>query len=746
MAGSGAVLGNGFGHSIRKIGSLSGGGILLLAMALGGCAPRSAPVSSAVAPLSSPKEFSKEQREAAFRALAAARQARGQAKLGISYARDSRDPSVRAFALRTLGLIGDPSAREVMQFRLQDESPTVRAEAAFSLSLLWGWDFVAETEKIAAEPLVEQALFDALIGEKEPRVREAMVRALAWVGGEEAREACLLELAVPGVLEAEEAPSSVIAAAEGLGIIGYRKALSGWSVAMRDRLIPLLGARDPRLSAAVASAFVRLPPLPALSPAEKEPLVQALSTLVGDSTRPVSSRATAARALGTVGGESASAALLPLLRNPALEIRLATVRALSRLPGEETVDALLRASTEPGQHRDIKTEISSALAAFAPPASPSSPPASPPPTTAAPNPAVAAAAFLAVQTLLQDPDPDVRGGAAYAAGRLHAASPPGTPLPSLSDPDPWVRGQAASGMAGISGEASLSALLAAWEMEKDPSVRLSLLDALGQRPEEAVEGLLLQVLGGKDPALAAIAAQGLASRKEPSVTAALQTAYTAFSDAPGAEVRVVVVDSLSSHEKVPPAFWSEAAKDPDPVVRAHVLAAARSHGAVIPQVDPPLVPVADAQAGLTPPLRARVKTGRGEIVFALDEEQAPVAVANFVTLARSGYFNGVVFHRHVPGFVIQGGDPRGNGTGGPGYSIRCDYNPVPYQEGTVGMALSGKDTGGSQWFITLARHPHLDSHYTAFGQVVEGMEVARALRRGDVMETVTIEADPGRAP
>jgi cyclophilin family peptidyl-prolyl cis-trans isomerase len=136
--------------------------------------------------------------------------------------------------------------------------------------------------------------------------------------------------------------------------------------------------------------------------------------------------------------------------------------------------------------------------------------------------------------------------------------------------------------------------------------------------------------------------------------------------------------------------------------------------------------------------QAVIHTKRGLITLELFADEAPLTVDNFVTLARKGFFNGLTFHRVVPNFVIQGGDPRADGEGGPGYQIRCEINQQPYKRGTVGMALSGKDTGGSQFFITHAPQPHLDGGYTVFGQVVTGMEVVDQITRGDVIEKITI--------
>lgn len=138
-------------------------------------------------------------------------------------------------------------------------------------------------------------------------------------------------------------------------------------------------------------------------------------------------------------------------------------------------------------------------------------------------------------------------------------------------------------------------------------------------------------------------------------------------------------------------------------------------------------------------VRAEVSTSKGSFTIDLLPEAAPLNVDNFIQLANRGYFNGITFHRVVPNFVIQGGDPRGDGNGGPGYSIRCEINQVPYERGAVGMALSGKDTGGSQWFVTHAPQPHLDGGYTVFGRVTAGMNVVDNIVRGDVIRSISVK-------
>lgn len=137
--------------------------------------------------------------------------------------------------------------------------------------------------------------------------------------------------------------------------------------------------------------------------------------------------------------------------------------------------------------------------------------------------------------------------------------------------------------------------------------------------------------------------------------------------------------------------------------------------------------------------KAIITTGKGAFAIEFYPEDAPLTVDNFIRLARSGYFNNVAIHRVVPNFVMQDGDPRGDGNGGPGWEIRCEINMIPYERGAVGMALSGKDTGGSQWFVTHSPQPHLDGGYTVFGRVNESdMKIVDNLVRGDKILSVRI--------
>ncbi|PYN08473.1 MAG: peptidylprolyl isomerase [Candidatus Rokuibacteriota bacterium] len=128
-----------------------------------------------------------------------------------------------------------------------------------------------------------------------------------------------------------------------------------------------------------------------------------------------------------------------------------------------------------------------------------------------------------------------------------------------------------------------------------------------------------------------------------------------------------------------------------------------------------------------------------EIRLELFPQDAPKTVENFVTLAKKGFYNGLTFHRVVPGFVVQGGCPKGNGTGGPGYTVPAEFNKNKHVRGSLAMARSqDPDSAGSQFYFTYGAQPHLDNNYTVFGKVTSGMEHVDSIRQGDRMTSITI--------
>lgn len=136
---------------------------------------------------------------------------------------------------------------------------------------------------------------------------------------------------------------------------------------------------------------------------------------------------------------------------------------------------------------------------------------------------------------------------------------------------------------------------------------------------------------------------------------------------------------------------------------------------------------------------AVIETNKGTIVFKFYREDAPKTIENFVKLVEQNFYDGLTWHRVVPGFVIQGGCPKGDGTGGPGYTIDAEFNSRPHLTGTVAMARAyDPNSAGSQFYICLAPQPSLDGKYTVFGQVTEGQEVVNTIRVGDKINKITV--------
>ena len=136
--------------------------------------------------------------------------------------------------------------------------------------------------------------------------------------------------------------------------------------------------------------------------------------------------------------------------------------------------------------------------------------------------------------------------------------------------------------------------------------------------------------------------------------------------------------------------------------------------------------------------KAIMETEKGTIHIDFFDSDAPNTVANFVKLSKDGFYDGLNFHRVIPNFMIQGGCPKGTGTGGPGYKIKCEINPNKHEAGSLSMAHAGRDTGGSQFFICHSPQPHLDGVHTVFGKTTD-MEVVNAIRGGDKFVSVTIQ-------
>lgn len=336
-------------------------------------------------------------------------------------------------------------------------------------------------------------------------------------------------------------------------------------------------------------------------------------------------------------------------------------------------------------------------------------------------------AIVALAAALTDAHPHVRINAVGALAGYGDAAPVEAMARLLADPDAHVAAAAAGALAAFP-ERARDALVAAVHDDALPhAVRAAAARTVGAVAPEAVAGELRAWSQGAFPARYA-AARSLAwldrERAEPMVRT--------LADDP--DRRVAVAARVAAAALADSGELGDLPEPHDPVAPPdRVPDGSRTAAFYEEIVRTYLVP---ALSGERP--RAVIRTPDGDIVVELLAEEAPLTVHNFVTLARGGYWDDGVWHRVVPNFVLQDGAPAGDPDGGPGWRIRDEINRVRYTRGVMGMALSGPDTGGSQWFITHSPQHHLDGGYTIFGRVIDGMDVADTVLQGDPIEAIRI--------
>jgi HEAT repeat protein/cyclophilin family peptidyl-prolyl cis-trans isomerase len=438
----------------------------------------------------------------------------------------------------------------------------------------------------------------------------------------------------------------------------------------------------------------------------------------------VYARAFAVKGLGGTRDRTAVPQLLPLLDSPDRLVAIEAARALGRIGDPAAAPALIDLLTRRGLNQYLRIETAAALAAVR-----------------------GEGSTDILIDLLSDPSPPVRG----AALRGLAASDPQGFLFILSGLDPdrhWsVRAELANVLAALPPDTALPRLRAMLD-DPDHRVRPSVLAGLMSLETPDAEKIALAHLEHEDPVVRAAAARALAELEAtgsiPALTEAYRSARRDLSYVARAALLTAVAE-LAGASAVP--LLNEGLGDSDWAVRSK--AATLLHG-IDPASDAfstirpaPTQWTADRYA--TPHLvnpqvstQLYVETSRGTIQIELAVLDAPVTVEQVVTLARKGFFNGLPFHRVVPGFVIQGGDPRGDGEGGPGFTLRDELNERPFVRGTVGMALDWEDTAGSQFFITHSPQPHLDARYTVIGRVISGMDVVDQIEPWDTITRIHV--------
>jgi HEAT repeat protein/cyclophilin family peptidyl-prolyl cis-trans isomerase len=613
-------------------------------------------------------------RRRAALAVGRVRLAAGVAPLSDLLAADP-EPEVRQMAAFGLGLSGHSDAAAALRTALGDQSPIVRGRAADALGLIGD---TASAPAVAA--MVAAYVKAGALASLSPNDE----------GYPLAPEIEAARLGIYALVRLKAYDPLAAAVLDGAGAPVTR----WWPVAYAlgrihdPRAIPAL-----RLLVAGEGAYTRGFAARGLGAAKDGDAIDLLRPLVAAVAKEPGPAVEAVRALGEIADPRALPTLVDLLKARGVQpgIRAEAVKSIGKLRAPASVDVLLDVLSDPSPA--VRAEALSALAALDPPR------------------------FLATLSGLDaDRHWSVRAALATVLGTLPAESAVPLLEPMAADKDQRVLPAVLEALAQV--KAPRAAAIAVDKLKADdPVVRAAAARALGElKPEGASDQLKAaaeyavrdSMYVARVAALTALVEFGKAAA-EPSLTAALADKDWA--------VRLKAAELL---HQLDPTRDDQVAIRPAPT---RLDATAYSLAEVVtPKVSTELY----------------IDTDKGTIHVALAVLDAPLTVRTIIELARSGYFGGVAIHRVVPDFVMQDGDPRGDGEGGPGFTIRDELNERPYRRGTLGMALDWADTGGSQFFITHSPQPHLDAKYTVFGEVISGMDVVDKLAQGDVIRGVRV--------
>jgi cyclophilin family peptidyl-prolyl cis-trans isomerase/HEAT repeat protein len=614
------------------------------------------------------------------------------------------DPRVRRRAAVAIGRVGLKDGIPALTALLADADTDVRQSAAFALGLIG--------DRSASASLV------ALLKDPDPLVRGRAAEGLGLMGAEDGAEA----------IAAMTAP---------LG---------------RSAAVTAMTPDDERWPAPPEAEAFKLGLFALVRLRAYEPL----ATAALDGGRPVSTWWPVAYALQRNGDPRAAAALRQLLTVKGRYTPAFAARGLGRIKDPSAAKDLLPLLEPTAQPREV---VASAIMAIRDIGVPQ------------------AGARLGTLAADAAADGSLRMEALTTLGALRALDQ----LPVVQDliTDDWPALRAAAIRAAVAIDPdNFTLILSGLEVDRHWMGRAALADALGMLPPAVslirlndlvndedqrviphalralvrlkapdVDQVLLARLKDQDYAIREAVAGLMGEVKPAGGVSALKEAYqTAVPDAAHG-ARAAAISALAEYGTPDAVDAIRAAlADKDWAVRVRAaelltkLDPSRDHPQAIRPV--PNAPIAsyDDPALAAPPNSPHVfiETAKGTIEFELAVLDAPQTSRSFVTLARKGFFNGLQVHRVVPNFVMQDGDPRGDGEGGPGYTLRDELTERPYLRGTVGMALSRRDDAGSQFFITHSPQPHLDGRYTVFGQVVNGMDVVDRIQVGDTIVRVRV--------
>lgn len=639
------------------------------------------------------------------------------------------------------------------------------------------WILRLEQQRVLADPAAGADLA-ALIHDVNVGVRRRTALALGRIGGAET-----VPLLIPALSDPDQSVRSTAAFA--LGLVGDAQAVAPLEHALADGAAVVRGRAAEALgligNAASASAvagsakdcgalIAQIPPDdegPAKSPEVDAcrlsilALVRlkqydALARVVLDANgQPVSIWWPVAFALQRIGDPRAAAPLAALVSSPGIYTQAFALRGLASLKDGRAVTPALAVVDRANEDVRLRAVAIRALGQLGDP------------RAVAPLLALVRARATPANLVLE-------GIAALGAIGDRKAFDPLVDL--FSSSSPYVRSAALAAAAHLDPDAFLFAL-SSTERDRDWIGRVGLASALATLPADRAQPVLLDMasdsdlrvqaavlrglarvqapdldrrlldaLASPDVALRATAASLIGDRKPAGAATALIAAYAKSRPDADPSARLALLDALAAYPtpEVTDAL-RQALDDREWPVRLKAAAVLKARGVIAaPSRPAPLrqEPAFFESDRLLRPKyspQAYVETAAGTIQIELDVVNTPLTSFAFIELARAGFYNGVKVHRLIPNFVIQAGDPRGDGEGGPGYTIRDEFTMSPFVRGSVGMALAGPETGGSQFFITVSPQPHLDAKYTLFGRVVAGLDLLDRVSLGDVIVKITID-------